>query len=220
MSIYITTKGGSQGLITGRRETSLQYAHFHWSLVLHSSAQRNTSYADGRGHLQPPNENRSGEGLKQLTGPYLVAVPFVLFGLELRFSLCRRLELLSHPATHVLRLPPLSLREICSNQPPTMYISNALSFLSLLGMAKAASIPEYQAPAPEVDESTVYDAIVVGGGPSGLSAVSGLARVRRNVLLIDSGAYRNDATRHMHDVIGMDGKIEYLRLGFEMEVSC
>lgn len=32
-----------------------------------------------------------------------------------------------------------------------------------------------------------YDAIVVGGGPSGLSALSGLARVRRNVLLIDSG---------------------------------
>lgn len=86
-----------------------------------------------------------------------------------------------------------------------MYISNALSLLPLLGLAKAAAIPEYSAPAPEVDESTVYDAIVVGGGPSGLSAVSGLARVRRNVLLIDSGEYRNDATRHMHDVIGLDG---------------
>lgn len=36
--------------------------------------------------------------------------------------------------------------------------------------------------------------------------VSGLARVRRNVLLIDSGEYRNDPTRHMHDVIGTDGK--------------
>ncbi|RYC63223.1 hypothetical protein CHU98_g2997 [Xylaria longipes] len=53
--------------------------------------------------------------------------------------------------------------------------------------------------------STIYDAIVVGGGPAGLSAVSGLARVRRNVLLIDSGEYRNDPTRHMHDVIGTDG---------------
>ncbi|KAI1756406.1 pyridine nucleotide-disulfide oxidoreductase-like protein [Xylaria castorea] len=53
--------------------------------------------------------------------------------------------------------------------------------------------------------STIYDAIVVGGGPAGLSAVSGLARVRRNVLLIDSGVYRNDPTRHMHDVIGTDG---------------
>ncbi|KAI1303492.1 sulphydryl oxidase [Xylaria venustula] len=53
--------------------------------------------------------------------------------------------------------------------------------------------------------SNIYDAIVVGGGPAGLSAVSGLARVRRNVLLLDSGEYRNDPTRHMHDVIGTDG---------------
>ncbi|KAI0407707.1 sulphydryl oxidase [Xylaria palmicola] len=53
--------------------------------------------------------------------------------------------------------------------------------------------------------STIYDAVVVGGGPAGLSALSGLARVRRNVLLIDSGEYRNDPTRHMHDVIGTDG---------------
>ncbi|KAI1814457.1 putative thioredoxin reductase [Poronia punctata] len=52
---------------------------------------------------------------------------------------------------------------------------------------------------------TLYDAIIVGGGPAGLSALSGLARVRRNVLLIDSGEYRNDPTRHMHDVLGFDG---------------
>lgn len=51
-----------------------------------------------------------------------------------------------------------------------------------------------------------YDAIIVGGGPAGLSAASGLARVRRNVLLIDSGDYRNALTRHMHDVIGFDGR--------------
>lgn len=52
---------------------------------------------------------------------------------------------------------------------------------------------------------TDYDAIVVGGGPSGLSALSGLARVRRKALLIDSGSYRNGPTRHMHDVIAYDG---------------
>ncbi|KAH8655882.1 pyridine nucleotide-disulfide oxidoreductase-like protein [Xylariales sp. PMI_506] len=50
-----------------------------------------------------------------------------------------------------------------------------------------------------------YDAIIVGGGPAGLSALSGLARVRRKVLLIDSGVYRNDPTRKMHDVLGYDG---------------
>jgi thioredoxin reductase len=59
--------------------------------------------------------------------------------------------------------------------------------------------------APREDKVTVYDAIIVGGGPAGLSALSGLARVRRNVLLIDSGEYRNQPTRHMHDVIGFDG---------------
>lgn len=37
--------------------------------------------------------------------------------------------------------------------------------------------------------------------------------MRRNVLLIDSGEYRNDPTRHMHDVIGTDGKLQTLASG-------
>ncbi|KAI0099800.1 hypothetical protein GGR51DRAFT_534431 [Nemania sp. FL0031] len=52
---------------------------------------------------------------------------------------------------------------------------------------------------------TDYDVIVVGGGPAGLAALSALARVRRNALLVDSGEYRNTPTRLMHDVIGFDG---------------
>ncbi|KAK2055603.1 FAD/NAD(P)-binding domain-containing protein [Colletotrichum caudatum] len=51
----------------------------------------------------------------------------------------------------------------------------------------------------------VYDAVIVGGGPAGLSVASALGRVRRNTLLIDSGEYRNAPTRHVHDVIGFDG---------------
>ncbi|KAI8959878.1 FAD/NAD(P)-binding domain-containing protein [Daldinia sp. FL1419] len=74
----------------------------------------------------------------------------------------------------------------------------ALSALPLLSLAGAVSL------SPR-DTSVTYDAIIIGGGPSGLSALSGLARVRRNVLLIDSGEYRNGPTRHMHDVIGFDG---------------
>ncbi|KAJ4286187.1 hypothetical protein N0V88_008087 [Collariella sp. IMI 366227] len=66
--------------------------------------------------------------------------------------------------------------------------------------ANAAAVVR-QTAAPTTD----FDAIVVGGGPAGLSVLSGLARVRRKVLLIDSGEYRNDPTRHMHDVIGFDG---------------
>ena len=51
---------------------------------------------------------------------------------------------------------------------------------------------------------TNYDVIVIGGGPSGLSAASALSRVLRKVVVFDSGEYRNDPTRHMHDVIGND----------------
>ncbi|KAL7623332.1 hypothetical protein AAE478_007013 [Parahypoxylon ruwenzoriense] len=73
----------------------------------------------------------------------------------------------------------------------------ALGILPLLTLAGAAAIAARDDP--------TYDAVIIGGGPSGLSALSGLARVRRNVLLIDSGEYRNGPTRHMHDVIGFDG---------------
>ncbi|KAL4801621.1 hypothetical protein BDV18DRAFT_148978 [Aspergillus unguis] len=65
--------------------------------------------------------------------------------------------------------------------------------LSLTG-ALSASIPE-----------TDFDVIVVGGGPAGLSVLSGLSRVQRTAALFDSHEYRNDPTREMHDVIGNDG---------------
>lgn len=77
--------------------------------------------------------------------------------------------------------------------------------LALATQALGAAIePRQQTPPPGVPD-TDYDAIIVGGGPSGLSALSGLARVRRNVLLIDSGSYRNNPTRHLHDLLGFDG---------------
>jgi thioredoxin reductase len=58
----------------------------------------------------------------------------------------------------------------------------------------------------EVIPKTDYDVIVVGGGPAGLSALSGVSRVRRSALLFDDHRYRNGPTRNMHDVIGNDGK--------------
>lgn len=70
-------------------------------------------------------------------------------------------------------------------------------FLSLWAFAAAASIPK-----------TDYDVIVVGGGPAGLSAISGVSRVRRTALLFDSQEYRNGVTREMHDVIGNDGELQ------------
>lgn len=82
-----------------------------------------------------------------------------------------------------------------------MLLSKLFSLaLALSGSAvSAASIPE-----------TDYDVIVVGGGPAGLSALSGLSRVRRKTALFDSHEYRNDPTREMHDVIGNDGTVSLL----------
>ncbi|KAJ5288110.1 hypothetical protein N7478_003796 [Penicillium angulare] len=68
------------------------------------------------------------------------------------------------------------------------------AFLSLGTFAAAESVPK-----------TDYDVIIVGGGPAGLSALSGVSRVRRSALLLDDQHYRNDPTREMHDVIGSDG---------------
>lgn len=85
-----------------------------------------------------------------------------------------------------------------------MRFFQTLSLSALLTLGNAAAIAK-ESKASELPK-TDYDAIVVGGGPAGLSALSGLARVRRNVLLLDNGLYRNGPTRHMHDVIGFDGK--------------
>jgi thioredoxin reductase len=53
--------------------------------------------------------------------------------------------------------------------------------------------------------TNTYDAVVVGGGPAGLQATLTLARVHREVLMIDSGHYRNDPARRMHNVVTHDG---------------
>ena len=51
----------------------------------------------------------------------------------------------------------------------------------------------------------IYDVIIVGGGPAGLSAALVLGRACRRVLVIDSGQPRNAAAREMHGYLGHDG---------------
>jgi thioredoxin reductase len=51
-----------------------------------------------------------------------------------------------------------------------------------------------------------WDCIVVGAGPAGLSAALTLARARRRVLVLDSGAPRHAASRALHGTLGHDGR--------------
>jgi len=61
----------------------------------------------------------------------------------------------------------------------------------------------------------MYDVIIVGGGPAGLSAGLILGRCRRKVLICDSGKPRNAASRALHGYLTRDGiaPAEFLSIG-------
>ena len=63
----------------------------------------------------------------------------------------------------------------------------------------------------------MYDVVIVGAGPAGLSAALFLGRCRRRVLLCDNGHPRNEASQAMHGFLSRDGMppLEFLRLARE-----
>ncbi len=67
------------------------------------------------------------------------------------------------------------------------------------------------------EELFLFDVIIVGAGPAGLSAALILGRCRRCVLVCDTGQHRNAASQALHGFLTRDGIApdELLRLGRE-----
>lgn len=53
---------------------------------------------------------------------------------------------------------------------------------------------------------SISDVLVIGGGPAGLSVVTGLARQLHHAVVFDSGTYRNGLSKHMHNLAAWDHK--------------
>ena len=63
----------------------------------------------------------------------------------------------------------------------------------------------------------LYDTLILGAGPAGLSTALGLARIKRTALVLSSNKFRNDGIKEVHAVLGHDKRhpAEIRKLGRE-----
>ncbi|KAH8687709.1 hypothetical protein BGZ60DRAFT_522359 [Tricladium varicosporioides] len=54
--------------------------------------------------------------------------------------------------------------------------------------------------------SKIYDILIIGGGPAGLSTASSIVRQNHSTLVLDSQTYRNAKSDHMHTIPTWDHK--------------
>jgi thioredoxin reductase len=54
--------------------------------------------------------------------------------------------------------------------------------------------------------ATVYDVLIIGAGPAGLSTALGLARQTYSAIVFNSNQYRNAFAERMHNVVTWDHK--------------
>ena len=71
--------------------------------------------------------------------------------------------------------------------------------------ADRAQIPALHQRTRRAYSPAMYDAIILGGGPAGLSAALALGRARKRVLVCDAGPRRNATATHIHGFVTRDG---------------
>ncbi|KAK7746480.1 hypothetical protein SLS53_002439 [Cytospora paraplurivora] len=98
----------------------------------------------------------------------------------------------------ILMKMPLAARVVAQMSDEEVLQTHALMVSDL--KAKYPTVPAKMLGGHNVAPSPLYDVLVVGGGPAGLSAALTLSRALHSVVVFDSGVYRNQKAQFMHTV--------------------